>query len=423
MPGQGPELTMQRDLSLQLERQLPQGSLDLIRTAGALAGERRCGLYLVGGAVRDILLGRDSFDLDLVVEGDAPALAASLADSIGAGVLVHRRFGTARLRRDELVVDLATARSETYSRPGALPAVSPGSIADDLRRRDFTINAMALDLRPGQFGALVDPFSGEADLRRGLIRILHDRSFTDDATRMLRAVRYEQRFGFRLEQSTEALLLRHLPMLGTISGDRIRHELELVLKEDRPEDVLERAQALGLLERVHPSLKADGWLRDKCRLARSASPPSPALYLALLAYRLGIAETEDLIARLRFPGRAAAVMRDACRLKAGLPALEAPGLQPSVIHRLLRDYSPTSVLACAIATDSATVRERLKLYLDRLRYVKTSLNGQALQQMGLPPGPQLGEMLGALHEAKLDGRVKTREDEAAFVRARLAGRQ
>ena len=411
---------MEKSLSLQLERQLPPGSLDLIRTAGALAAELRFGLYLVGGAVRDILLARDSFDLDLVVEGDAPELAISLAGRIGAGVLVHRRFGTARLRRDEMVVDLATARSETYSHPGALPAVSPGSIADDLRRRDFTINAMAVNLGPGQFGALVDPFSGEADLSRGLIRILHDRSFSDDATRMLRAVRYEQRFSFRLEGSTELLLRRDLSMLGTVSGDRIRHELELILKENRPENALERAQALGLLQGVHPSLRADGWLRGKYGLARSVSPPSIALSLALLTYRLDRDETEDLIARLRIPGRAATVIRDTCRLKADLPSLDDAGLLPSSIHRLLQGYSPTSVLACAIASDSATVRNWLHLYLDRLRYAKTSLDGEALQQMGLSPGPRLGEMLGALLEARLDGRVKTREEETEFVRTRLA---
>ncbi len=411
---------MEKSLSLQLERQLPPGSLDLIRTAGALAAELRFGLYLVGGAVRDILLARDSFDLDLVVEGDAPELATSLAGRIGAGVLVHRRFGTARLRRDEMVVDLATARSETYSHPGALPAVSPGSIADDLRRRDFTINAMAVNLGPGQFGALVDPFSGEADLSRGLIRILHDRSFSDDATRMLRAVRYEQRFSFRLEGSTELLLRRDLSMLGTVSGDRIRHELELILKENRPENALERAQALGLLQGVHPSLRADGWLRGKYGLARSVSPPSIALSLALLTYRLDRDETEDLIARLRIPGRAATVIRHTCRLKADLPSLDDAGLLPSSIHRLLQGYSPTSVLACAIASDSATVRNWLHLYLDRLRYAKTSLDGEALQQMGLSPGPRLGEMLGALLEARLDGRVKTREEETEFVRTRLA---
>ncbi len=414
---------MAKSLSGQLEKQLSPGSLDLIRSAGALATELGCGLYLVGGAVRDILLRRDSFDLDLVVEGDATELATSLAGRIGAVVVVHRRFGTARLRCNEMVLDLATARSETYSHPGALPTVSPGSIADDLRRRDFTVNAMALNLSPGDFGAMVDPFSGETDLSRGLIRVLHDRSFIDDATRMLRAVRYEQRFGFRLEESTELLLRRDLSMMDTISGDRIRHELELILKETRPENVLERAQALGLLQRVHPSLKANGWLRRRFELARSMSAPSVTLSLALLTYQLRREEMEDLIARLRVPGRAATVMRDTCRLKADLPSLDDPGLLPSSIYRRLQGYSPASVLAGAIASDNSAARDWLHLYLERLRHVKTSLDGEALQQIGMSPGPRLGEMLGALLQAKLDGRVKTRADEVEFVRTRLAGGQ
>ncbi len=181
-----------------------------------------------------------------------------------------------------------------------------------LQRTDEALARRVAELEKLRSSSLA--VSSTLDLDAVLSRILHDRSFIDDATRMLRAVRYEQRFSFRLDQSTEALLHRELPMLGTISGDRIRHELELILKEHRPEDALERAQALGLLARVHPALKVDAWLREEYRMARSASPPSPTLYLALLTYRLGVDETEDFIARLRIPRRAAAVMRGACRL-------------------------------------------------------------------------------------------------------------
>ncbi len=194
---------MSRDVISQLEQRLSPESLALIQKAGALAAERRLGIYLVGGVVRDILLGRANSDLDLVVEGDAIKLAESLAGELGGRLVVHRRFGTAKIRTRNLTIDLAMARAETYARPGALPTVRPGSIQDDLARRDFTVNAMALRLDPGSFGKLVDPFDGRKDLENKLIRILHDRSFIDDATRMLRAVRYEQRFGFRLEASTE----------------------------------------------------------------------------------------------------------------------------------------------------------------------------------------------------------------------------
>jgi tRNA nucleotidyltransferase (CCA-adding enzyme) len=412
---------MEKNLAAQLGNRLSPQSLNLIRITGTLAAELRFGLYLVGGVVRDILLGRDNLDLDLVVEGDAPELARSLAERISAKVLVHRRFRTANLQYEGLSIDLTTARSEAYAHPGALPTVCPGSIRDDLLRRDFTINAMAIHLDPENFGDLVDPFSGEADLRQKLIRILHQKSFVDDATRMLRAIRYEQRFGFQLEKSTELLLHQNLSMLDTISGDRIRHELELILKEESPEKPLGRAGELGLLDKVHPSLKGNGWLKDRFQQARSiAHPTPPALYFALLTYPLSQEKAEDFVVRLKMPGLTAKAIRDTLHLKSNLPSLASPKLSPSAAYRLLQDYSPTSILACAIASDTVIVRQRLHLYLNKLRYVKTSLDGEALQQMGIPPGPHLGEMLRTLHEARLDGKVKTKEEEIQFVRLRLA---
>ena len=406
---------------IQLEKHLPSESLNLISMVGELAAEEKVGLYLVGGAVRDLLLGRANFDLDLVVEGDAPKLAILVAQKTRGKVLIHRRFGTAKMRSGGQTIDLATARSESYVRPGALPTVRPGSIKDDLKRRDFTINAMAIHLNPDSFGKLVDPFEGKKDLKSKLIRILHGKSFIDDATRMLRAIRYEQRFGFHIEKSTELLLRQHLSMLDTISGDRIRHELELILKEESPEKPLGRAGELGLLDKVHPSLKGDGWLKDKFQQARSIAHPTPlALYFALLTYPLSQGKAEDFVARLKMPGLTARAIRDTLHLKSKLPSLAGPGLSPSAVYRLLQEYSPTSILACTIASDSALVQQQLHLYLNNWRHVKTSLDGVALQQMGIPQGPQLGQMLRLLHEAKLDGRVNTREQEIDLVQLWLA---
>jgi len=302
--------------------------------------------------------------------------------------------------------------------------VRPGSIEDDLRRRDFTINAMAIHLDLDNFGKLVDPFGGEKDLRHKLIRILHEKSFVDDATRMLRAIRYEQRFDFQLETTTEQLLRRDLSMLHTISGDRIRHELELILKEEQPEKPLQRAGELGMLREIHPSLKGNGWLKEKFQQARSiAHPPPLGLYFSLLVYHLSQKEGEDFIARVRIPGVIARAIRDTLRLKEKLSSLAAPELSPSAIYRLLQDYSPTSIMACAIASDSALLHQRLHLYLNKLRYIKTSLNGRALQQMGISPGPRLGEILRELHEARLDQRVSTRKEEEELVRLWLARTQ
>jgi tRNA nucleotidyltransferase (CCA-adding enzyme) len=410
-----------KNLAPQLEQRLPLEALDLIRAAGELAKELGLKLYLVGGVVRDLLLGRANFDLDLVVEGDAPKLASLLAQKKGGEVVVHRRFGTAKLRLKDLSIDLATARAETYACPGALPTVKPGSISDDLLRRDFTINAMAIHLDTDNFGKLVDPFGGEKDLGHKLVRILHEKSFVDDATRMLRAIRYEQRFDFQLETTTEQLLRRDLAMLHTVSGDRIRHELELILKEERPEKPLQRAAELGLLQQVHPSLKGDGWLEKKFQQARSINYPIPlGLYFSLLVYHLSQEEGEDFIARLRIPKATAQAVRDTLRLKEKLLSLASPELSPSAIYRFLQDYSPTSILACAIASDSTLLHQRLHLYLNKLRYVKTALNGKTLQQMGISPGPRLGEMLRQLHDARLDQRVKTRAEEVELVRLWLS---
>lgn len=407
---------MSRSIINRLERCLSPESLALIQKAGALAAERRLGLYLVGGVVRDIYLHRTNSDLDLVVEGNTVELAELLAGEVGGRLVVHRRFSTAKIRAGDLTIDLAMARAESYARPGALPTVRPGSIRDDLARRDFTVNAMALRLDPYSFGKLVDPFKGRQDLDSGLIRVLHDRSFIDDATRMLRAVRYEQRFDFRLESVTERLLRRNVSMLADISGDRIRHELELIVGEERPEKALERAGSLGLLTEIHPALKSDGWLQRKFEKAREvASPPAPSLYFALLACRFSEPECEDLLARLKMPGIASRAVRDTVRLWKRTSSLDKPDLPASAVCDLLREYSLTSVQACCVAVESALVRERLNLYLTRWRHVRTGLDGAALQQLGVPSGPRLGRMLKALQDAKLDGRIETREDETELV--------
>jgi len=405
-----------QNLASKMEERLPQELLSFLRLAGEVAQAQGQKLYLVGGVVRDLILGRPNLDFDLVVEGDAPRLARQLARASGEKVVVHHRFGTAKFHRGDLSIDLVTARSETYSRPGALPKVEPGEIGDDLFRRDFSINAMAIALSPASLGELVDPYRGRVDLEQRLIRILHQRSFIDDATRILRALRYEQRLGFQLEEATERLLREQKSMLDTISGDRIRHELELILKEEQPERILYRAEILGVLQELHPSLKGNGWLAEKFHQARRISPPDPALYLSLLLYRLTEEENERLLARLNIVGELGRNLRQVLRLKAELPSLADPALPRSGIYRLLKPYSPTAVTACSLASDSPIIRSHLELYLNDLRYVKSCLDGEHLMGMGVMAGPGLGRILEALLEAKLDEWVSTKEEEEAMVR-------
>src|SRR4030043_830726 len=272
---------MTENLSTQLVKYLPPQILALAKIAGKEASELGQELYIVGGVVRDLFLGRANFDFDLVVEGDAIELARKLAKDSQAKLTVHSRFGTAKITYPGFSLDLATARSETYSKPGALPTVKPGSLKDDLIRRDFSINAMALHLNPQRFGELIDLHHGKDDLERRLIHILHPKSFIDDDPRILRAIRYETRLGFKLEAETEKLLRRDVTMLDTISGDRIRHEMGLTLKEEKPERAISRAEELEVLRQLHPSLKGNGWLSKKFSQARQLDirVSLPILYL------------------------------------------------------------------------------------------------------------------------------------------------
>jgi tRNA nucleotidyltransferase (CCA-adding enzyme) len=418
------------NMDFEMRRCLPAELIAFLHIAGEKAGEHEQKLYLVGGAVRDLLLNRPILDLDLVLEGDAPYLARQLAkrDRIGEGrgkgegkVTVHRQFGTANFRRGGLNIDVITARSETYSKPGALPTVQPGKIQDDLLRRDFSINAMAIDLSPESFGHLLDPHGGWNDLeKKRNVRILYERSFIDDATRILRAIRYEKRLGLTLESNTERLLRKHISMLDTISGDRIRHELELIVKEDIPEQILERAEVLGVIKQLHPSLKGDGWLAERFCEARQKAIADSALYLLLLTCRLSEADIEHLIARLKIVGELGRQIRQMPRLMGVLTSLDDNALPPSVIYRLLKRYHHKTIAACSLASNSPIIRSNLEKYLNHICYVKPLIDGEDLKKLGVKPGPRLGSMLETLLEARLDGQVITKEDEEAMVR-RLMG--
>jgi len=402
-----------------MEQYLPQQVLELVEDISGQAAKQKQRVYLVGGVVRDLLLRDPSlrsglrFDLDLVVEGDAVKLAQQVAETSQAKLLAHRRFGTAKLRYENFTLDLATARKETYAKPGALPTVTPGTLQDDLLRRDFSINAMAISLASKGYGKLVDPHEGQTDLEHRLIRILHPRSFSDDATRILRAVRYEQRLGFRLEAQTAQLLKRDIHMLDTISGDRIRHELELIFKEKRPEFVIKRLAELGALSRISPFLKGDGWIAEKFDRARRLKKPTqlPSLYFCLLIYSFSVTEIEQLLARLNIPAKLSRAMHDTLRLKTKLPFLDTSPLKPSEIYYLLREYEPLAIQVNAIASEPSMAQRYLQLFLTKLRYVRTSLDGEELKRLGISAGPEMGKVLQLLHKAKLDGEVRTKADE------------
>jgi tRNA nucleotidyltransferase (CCA-adding enzyme) len=413
------------NLTTKIKNQLPEELVEFLRLAGELAQKRGQKLYLVGGVVRDLLLGRENFDLDLVVEGNAISLAGELADEKQGRLTAHHRFGTAKLTWDGWSIDIATARSETYPRACALPAVNPGTIGEDLIRRDFTINAMAVELNPGRYGELLDRYGGMADLGGKLVRILHEESFVDDATRIWRAIRYEQRLDFNMEPQTLNLLKRDVGYLKKVSGDRIRHELELIFAEKYPEKAIRRAGELGVLKQLHPELKADDRLSSQYEQARQRSSPdipSFGLYFALLVYHMKPEEIEEVLSYLRLRRSAARILRDTVAIKDGLGQLASPEITAGQIYRLLIGYAIEAVIASIIAAESPEAGRRLAEFVNKLRFTKPGLSGGDLIKLGVAQGPQIKDFLNRLLEARLEGKSKTRRDEETLVRNWLAGK-
>ncbi len=437
------------DLTERMRQSLPSSPFKLLVQVGETAHSMGYNLCVVGGFVRDLLLEIPNLDLDLVVEGDAIALAKRLAQERGGRTRSHARFGTAKWllpplqsaptqdneAGSPLTLDFVTARTEFYEHPTALPQVERSSIKQDLYRRDFTINTMAIRVDKGNFGGLLDFYGGKQDLELGLIRVLHNLSFVEDPTRMLRAVRFEQRLGFQIEERTRELIDDALELLDRVTGERIRQELDLILKESEPERALCRLDQLGILRQIHPHLRCDVWaeaafrrLRDQSPLWHDLSPSEPRLPLTgislmpLLTYRMRSGEVESLIARLKIGQQDAELMRQLGELRALIPILERPDLRPSEIYRLLEQHGSTAFLLFWIAVESDQARERIARYQRELRWVKPTTDGSALEAMGIPQGPIYGDILQTLRSARLDGEVTTLEEERALVRRLISER-
>ena len=396
--------------------------LVLFNALKELASTLALPVYLVGGPVRDWLMGWQTRDLDFVVEGDAPSLARALSQQVNGRVIVHNRFGTATVNLDGAGIDLVTARKEVYPTPGALPAVEPSSLQDDLARRDFTINAMALPL-DGDVERLVDPFSGREDLENGLVRTIHPGSFRDDPTRLFRAIRYEQRLDFTLSDETMSQFSAEVDgrSCDTVSGDRLRHELDLMFREQHPEKALGRAAELGLLSSIVPGLGKGDWLARWAGVGNDDEngPGSDWLsWLAALAYPLSPAVGESFIRRLNMPRRWAEVVRTTTELRA-LEARLADGSLPlSALVRLLEGYDSITIRIVAAISDSPEAARNLNRYLDGDSDgdLKPSLKGGDLLALGVPSGPLVGKVLADLRDMRLDRRINSEEEERKWVR-------
>jgi tRNA nucleotidyltransferase (CCA-adding enzyme) len=427
-----------REIAAKIEAALPRALLDLLKQASDLAQEMDYPLYIVGGFVRDLLLGEPTLDMDLVVEGDAIKLARRLGRLVGARTRSHLQFGTAKIilegRDAEFGVpslDFATARMEFYAYSAALPEVERSSIKADLHRRDFTINTLAIRLDLGHYGQLLDFYGGEQDLEEGRIRALHSLSFIEDPTRIMRAARFEQRLGFTIEPRTAELIGNALPMLTRVTGERIRHELYLILREREPERALCRLDGLNVLAQIHPRLGCVQaiceWFDPLRQLILSGEwgvqpeengQPAPGLYLALLTYPMSRSELEALSDHLKIFRGDLTLLRQFVNLREHESQLAQKELSNRRLYALMRYTSTSARMIHWLCTSSERVRARLWLYETELRHVQPVVNGEYLMSLGLKPSPLFSKLLNAVRDARLDGEVQTLEEEQALV-ARL----
>ncbi len=411
------------DLPPHLQAALTPNEALVLGNAVALAAAHGLPLYLVGGGVRDLLMGRPLKDLDIVVEGDPAILLKALVNAVRGDITHSSRFGTAAFTVSGMNVDVVMARKETYAHPGALPTVTPSSIDDDLWRRDFTINAVALRLHPGP-QEILDPTGGQRDLQAGVVRVLHPKSFQDDATRILRAVRYEQRLAFHMEPLTEGLLQRDVGYLQTISGDRLRKELDLAFHEASADAFLRRAGDLGVLQALHPALPDPAGTAKRLDLLAALHPSAeglPLTHLALLVHGMDDAQRQSFSARLNMPRIWTKVMDDTQTAVERIAALPSDA-KPSQVVRALDGLSLEALQATAALAPNAAQRQLAMRYLAEWRHIRPALTGNDLLRLGIPQGPVIKEVMAALLEARLDGKAPSREVEIAIAQAWLQRR-
>ena len=446
------DMPSQEEVAEKLQEAVPSARLALLNALAAEADKVNLPIFVVGGFVRDLLLDRPSLDYDVVVEGDAIFFANRLKDRFGGRVLSHHRFGTAKwiIRgiTDELVrelsvpealngtrlpgsLDLITARTEFYEQPAALPTVESSSIKMDLHRRDFTINTLALRLDGEHYGKIHDFWGGLSDLHEGQIRVLHALSFVDDATRLLRAVRFEQRFGFQIEPRTLALMEESLPLLNKLTGARIRHEIILILAEPKAPEMLARLWELGILHAIHPALPWDETIQDQLHQLDSdeidpiwklperygnLSRKQTLSYLVWLG-QLPRTTLQSIVSRLRCKSEMKKLLLETSTVVHNLPDLvDSP---PSVVVRELEKASQTALYAAYLITPDEHLRALLHQYVADWAEVEPTITGDDLRSTSLRPSPAYGRILSTLRNAWLDGEVKSPEEEQALFQKLL----
>ncbi|MFH1395436.1 MAG: CBS domain-containing protein [Candidatus Omnitrophota bacterium] len=424
----------------EMKRFFPEKLMRLIKNIGAQADKLDVNIFLVGGLVRDLLLGEKNYDLDVVIEGDAIQFAKIFADKIKGRVVVHKKFGTATIVKDwpvwlgpalhadkKFKIDIASARKEKYEKPAALPTVEFSSLKDDLYRRDFTLNAMAININKKKFGVFIDFFNGLYDLKKGIIRVLHDKSFIDDPTRIFRAVRFEQRFKFSIEKHTEYLITHAVKqeMFWRTENQRIRDELILILKEEKPEKAVFRMRQLHELRFIHPRLELNNAkkktfdnLRKHVKWYNALQPKKSLLSVWLMNFmimldNLDMKQTDEVLKKFVFTRNDSNKIRqyksEAGKIKKEI--LSKRKMRPSAIYSLLETVSEEALLCLMAEIGGNSAVKRIKRYLTEYQNMRLKIKGHDIKQEGLVPGPRYKKILRQILFEKLDGRIVSKKDE------------
>ncbi len=431
-----PEKTNKKRRNFQalMKNRLSEKNLIFLEEAGQLAKQLGYTLFVVGGFVRDLLLNRSNLDFDLVVEGDGVHFAKKMAMQYKAKVKIHQKFRTALiLFPDGTRVDVATARLEYYKHPAAIPIVELSSIKMDLYRRDFTINALAICLAPQKFGELVDFFNAQNDIKDKALRVLHSLSFVEDPTRILRAVRFEQRFGFAIGAQTQRLIKNalQLELFARISGSRLFHEMQAIFTEEHPFACLERLQELGILYAIHPLLEITEKRRvlleeiEKVHvwytlLYLESDISQWQLYFLGLTLKLTKNECQEILKKFGIINKEAhsfLTLRETVgKNLARLIQLVSQDFKLSELCLLIEKIPVEGILFLMAQSRKDTMRKNISQYLSRLRYLKAEIDGNDLQRIGIPTGPKVGEILHRVRAAVLDGEVESREQQLELAR-------
>lgn len=416
-----------RNIAVLLKEKFPAEIYAILKLAGEIADQLGINAYLVGGSVRDLLRSEQNLDIDIVVEGNGISFAKAFGRKLNAKVKTHERFGTAKIITDNLKLDVATTRTEYYESPASLPKVETSSIKKDLYRRDFTINTLAVKLNLKDFGLLIDFFGGQRDLREKIIRVIHNLSFIEDPTRAFRAIRFSERFGFKLSKHTETLIKSTLKLnlFSRLSGARLYEELLLAFNETEPVKTLKTLSEFGLLKVIHLGLLFNNEIESALQsmvetlawfnlLFLEESPDRGALYLMALLSTLKEEERNTAVERLSPPPRVREMITKGITQSKDI-LNKLPLNDPSSLYHVLNGVNLEILLFSMAQSKSKQKQKAISQYLIELRKIKPILKGKDLQKIGIKPGPVYSKLFSELLDEKLSGRLKTKEDEERFI--------